>query len=112
MWRWFWGFATEYVGIKQIVLNALVFNVLAYNFGIGNAVLYYVLAPMLGTFQLFYFGTYLPHKSAHAPDNIHKARSQSKNHLWAFVSCYFFGYHYEHHDQPYVAWWQLWRVKK
>jgi beta-carotene ketolase (CrtW type) len=27
--------------------------------------------------------------------------------VWAFISCYFFGYHYEHHDQPYLPWWKL-----
>jgi beta-carotene ketolase (CrtW type) len=31
--------------------------------------------------------------------------------VWAFVSCYFFGYHYEHHDSPATPWWLLWRVK-
>jgi fatty acid desaturase len=35
-----------------------------------------------------------------------------RNHLRAFVSCYFFGYHYEHHDKPAVPWWQLYREKE
>ena len=74
-------------------------------------ILYYVVPSILSTLQLFYFGTYLPHRGEHAADNVHKARSQSKNHLLAFVSCYFFGYHYEHHDQPWVPWWLLYTTK-
>jgi beta-carotene ketolase (CrtW type) len=28
------------------------------------------------------------------------------------LSCYFFGYHFEHHDSPGTPWWRLWRVKE
>jgi beta-carotene ketolase (CrtW type) len=41
----------------------------------------------------------------------HKARTQKKNHFWAMLSCYFFGYHREHHEDPHIAWWQLYKVK-
>ncbi len=112
MWRWFYGFGTEYITWQQIALNALTFNVLAWFFGIDNALLTVVVPPILATFQLFYFGTYLPHRSDHDPENIHKSRSQPKNHIKAFFTCYFFGYHYEHHAMPYLAWWQLWTTKK
>ncbi len=64
----------------------------------------------LSTLQLFYFGTYLPHMGEET--NAHHSHSQSKNHLWAFISCYFFGYHFEHHDSPGTPWWRLWRVKE
>ena len=30
----------------------------------------------------------------------HHARTQPRNHLWALLSCYFFGYHWEHHESP------------
>jgi len=42
--------------------------------------------------------------------NKHQSRSQHKNHVLAFFSCYFFGYHYEHHDAPWLPWWKLWRA--
>jgi beta-carotene ketolase (CrtW type) len=45
-------------------------------------------------------------------ENEHHSRSQSKNHFWALVSCYFFGYHFEHHDSPGTPWWLLWKVKE
>jgi beta-carotene ketolase (CrtW type) len=35
----------------------------------------------------------------------------NKNHLVGFFSCYFFGYHYEHHEFPGTPWWKLWRMK-
>jgi beta-carotene ketolase (CrtW type) len=45
-------------------------------------------------------------------DNKQQSRSQRKNHVWAFISCYFFGYHYEHHAQPYLPWWKLPQAKE
>jgi hypothetical protein len=35
--------------------------------------------------------------------------AEKKNHVLAFFSCYFFGYHYEHHHSPGTPWWMLWR---
>lgn len=55
--------------------------------------------------------TYLPHRGEHAPANSYRSRSLRRQHAWAFVTCYFFGYHYEYHDQPYLPWWRLWRTK-
>ena len=31
--------------------------------------------------------------------------------MLAMVSCYFFGYHFEHHDSPGTPWWKLYAVK-
>ncbi|MFW6276162.1 MAG: fatty acid desaturase, partial [Bacteroidota bacterium] len=70
------------------------------------------LPALLSTLQLFYFGTYLPHRKPHTHDmGRHRARTQSKNHLWAMLSCYFFGYHTEHHESPGTPWWQLYTKK-
>ncbi len=110
-WRWYFDFLKEYLTWWQILLAAVTFNLLAIWIPQENLILYWVVPSLLSTFQLFYFGTYLPHKGEHEPGNQHKARSQDKNHLWAFVSCYFFGYHFEHHDAPATAWWRLWRLK-
>lgn len=72
----------------------------------------FVAPPVLASLQLFTFGTYLPHRrpttEAMAP---HHARTQEPNHPWAMLSCYFFGYHWEHHQSPSTPWWRLWRVK-
>ena len=108
---WLLRFAWNYVTWWQVLLMALTYNVLKLYFPQANVIAFWMLPAILATLQLFFFGTYLPHRGEHAPDNPHKSRSQFRHHLWAFVSCYFFGYHYEHHDQPYLPWWQLWKSK-
>lgn len=108
---WFGRFAWNYVTVWQVLLMAATYNVLKLWFPQANVIAFWMLPAVAGTFQLFYFGTYLPHRGEHAEDNPHKSRSQFRHHAWAFVSCYFFGYHYEHHDQPYLPWWRLWRAK-
>ncbi|WP_400191707.1 fatty acid desaturase [Hymenobacter sp. B81] len=109
---WLLRFARNYITLTQVLLMALTFNVLKYFLPTANVIAFWMLPAVLATVQLFYFGTYLPHRGEHDPDNAHKSGSQGRNHLWAFVSCYFFGYHYEHHDQPYLPWWRLWRAKQ
>ncbi len=109
---WYWRFITAYVRWPQLLLMAITFNVLyRLFFPIENVILFWMLPALLSTLQLFYFGTYLPHRGEHAPENKHHSGSQPKNHVWAFLSCYFFGYHYEHHDSPGTPWWKLWRKK-
>ena len=108
---WFLHFAWNYVTWWQVLLMAVTYNVLKLYFPQANVIAFWMIPAVLATLQLFFFGTYLPHRGEHAPDNLHKARSQFRHHVWAFVSCYFFGYHYEHHDQPYLPWWRLWRTK-
>lgn len=110
-WPWYFSFLKQYITWWQLLLMAVTFNVLKYFFPVDNVILFWMLPAILATFQLFYFGTYLPHRGEHAPDNLHKSRTQAKNHVWAFISCYFFGYHYEHHAKPYLPWWQLYRAK-
>jgi beta-carotene ketolase (CrtW type) len=110
--RWFVRFAWNYVTWWQIGLMALTYNVLKLVFPQANVIAFWMMPAVLATLQLFFFGTYLPHRGEHAPNNVHKSRSQFRHHLWAFVSCYFFGYHYEHHDQPYLPWWRLWQAKE
>lgn len=108
--RWYLDFLKEYVRWWQILLAAITFNVAAIWIPKPTMVLFWIIPSFLATFQLFYFGTYLPHRGEH--DNKHNSRSQSRNHLVAFLTCYFFGYHFEHHDSPATAWWRLWRLKQ
>lgn len=109
---WYYKFLTQYVSIKQIVFIALLFNFLLLFYKQENVILFWVIPSLLSTLQLFFFGTYLPHRGEHDPDNFHKANTLKKNHLFAFISCYFFGYHYEHHDSPGTPWWKLYSMKK
>jgi len=107
---WYLSFIRQYVSVWQILLMAATFNILKLFLPTENLVVFWMVPAVLSTLQLFYFGTYLPHMGE--SDNKHHSKSQTKNHFWAFVSCYFFGYHYEHHDSPGTPWWRLWKVKE
>lgn len=107
--RWYLKFITEYISLWQLLIMAVTFNVLKIWFPEQNLLLFWVLPALLSTLQLFYFGTWLPHHGEH--DNVHQSRSMKKNHVIGFLSCYFFGYHYEHHQWPGIPWWQLWKMK-
>jgi len=109
---WWFKFALQYVHWTQILAMAITYNLLKIWFPMENLILFWELPAILSTMQLFYFGTFLPHKGPHTKDNVHQSRSQKKNDLWAFISCYFFGYHYEHHAFPYLPWWRLASSKK
>lgn len=108
---WYYNFLKQYISIKQVIFAAILFNILSLFFKQENVFIYWALASILSTFQLFYFGTYIPHKGIHDKNNFHKSSTLNKNHLYAFISCYFFGYHYEHHDSPKTPWWNLYKLK-
>jgi beta-carotene ketolase (CrtW type) len=109
-WVWYYHFASQYITLWQLLLMAITYNILILFLPTENVIMYWVIPSLLSTCQLFYFGTYLPHKGEH--NNKHYSHSQEKNHLWAFLSCYFFGYHYEHHNSPATPWWLLWKEKE
>jgi len=111
-WRWWFSFLKNYVSWWQIISMAIIFNVLQIWVNQFNLVLFWIIPSILATFQLFYFGTYRPHRLPHTESMMpHNARSQNGSHLWAMLSCYFFGYHYEHHESPQTPWWKLYRIK-
>jgi beta-carotene ketolase (CrtW type) len=104
---WWFKFMWQYVTWQQVLAMAVTYNVLKLWLPMENLIVYWEVPAIMSTLQLFYFGTYLPHRGEHDPTNKTQSRSQKRNHVWAFISCYFFGYHYEHHAHPYLAWWKL-----
>jgi beta-carotene ketolase (CrtW type) len=111
-WRWWFSFLKNYVSWWQIITMAIIFNVLQIWINQLNLVLFWIIPSILATFQLFYFGTYRPHRLPHTESMMpHNARSQNGSHLGAMLSCYFFGYHYEHHESPQTPWWKLYQIK-
>lgn len=109
---WFFIFMYRYTTIPQLVYMAVLYNILKLRYSDERIVLLWVLPALLATLQLFYFGTYLPHKKPHTSVmEPHNARTLTKNHIWAMLSCYFFGYHYEHHASPQTPWWKLYALK-
>lgn len=110
---WLATFMVRYTTLPQLGVMAAKFNVMLYLGASQPRILaFWVLPALLGTLQLFYFGTYLPHRRPDTPDMApHHARSQPRNHWRALLSCYFFGYHWEHHESPGTPWWRLWRLR-
>ena len=110
--RWWFSFLKNYVTWGQIITLAIVFNILQIWIDQFSLVLFWIIPSILATFQLFYFGTFRPHRLPHTEAmKPHQARSQNGPHWWAMLSCYFFGYHYEHHESPQTPWWKLYQIK-
>ncbi|MBL7971410.1 MAG: fatty acid desaturase [Prolixibacteraceae bacterium] len=111
-WRWWFTFLRNYVTWGQILILAVTFNILKIWVDPQRLILFWILPSVLATLQLFYFGTYQPHRLPHTAAMMpHHSRTQRRNHLWAMLSCYFFGYHFEHHQSPQTPWWKLYQVK-
>lgn len=110
---WWLKFLFGYMTFIQILIMAAAFNILDIWFDQKIIFAYWILPMFISTLQLFYFGTYQPHRYPHYNElKPHNSRSQRRNHIWAMFSCYFFGYHYEHHDSPGTPWWQLFKLKQ
>lgn len=111
-WLWWGVFMWRYLTLIQLVIMAVVYNLLILAFPEINVLFFWAVPAILGTLQLFFFGVYWPHRHPHTPTmEPHRARSLKRNHFWAMLSCYFFGYHWEHHQDPGIAWWQLHKTK-
>ncbi len=110
---WWVVFMKNYITWWQILFMAITFNILLIWFSEIRLLAFWVAPAILSTLQLFFFGTYLPHRMPVTDDmNPHNSRTLRRNHFLAMVSCYFFGYHWEHHEWPTTPWWDLYRKKK
>lgn len=111
---WYMTFLLRYLSVWQLVGMAIIFNILAHLVGVGEPelLLFWVIPSLVSTLQLFFFGTYLPHRQGeHAWADEHRARSNDMPPWLSFLTCYHFGYHLEHHRFPHVPWWMLPRVR-
>lgn len=110
---WYFTFMKRYVTLLQILIMAGLFNILLIWFSETRLVVLWIVPAFLSTFQMFYFGVYAPHRLPHQQTMMpYRSRTMKKNHLLAFLSCWFFGYHYEHHASPGTPWWGLHAKKK
>jgi beta-carotene ketolase (CrtW type) len=108
--RWYLHFLFTYIRWRQLLGMALAYNALKYLAGLHDVdlLLFWVLPSLLSTVQLFYFGTYRPHREpAEGYTEPHRAVSSGYGVLRSFLTCYHFGYHWEHHAAPWVPWWAL-----
>lgn len=109
-WPWYRQFMTRYFGLREAaILTVMVWTyVLLLGAPIGNLLLFWALPSILSSLQLFYFGTYLPHRHEEAPfADEHNARSNDFGWLTSLLTCFHFGYHREHHLSPGTPWWAL-----
>lgn len=109
-WPWFRTFFIRYFGRRSILFVCTVVTVYILVFGasVANVVLFYGLPSLLSSLQLFYFGTFRPHRHEESGfKDEHNARSNEFGYVASLLSCFHFGYHHEHHTQPWVPWWGL-----
>lgn len=108
--RWFLRFFTTYYTHAQIArITAVAIAYLLLGASLGNIVVFWAAPALLALTQLFFFGTYLPHRHADAPfADGHRARSTAVGPVFSLLTCYHFGgYHHEHHLSPATPWWAL-----
>ncbi|WP_017653066.1 beta-carotene ketolase CrtW [Fortiea contorta] len=107
---WYAYFMKNYWSWRQIISLTLIYNFAKYILHIptDNLNYFWVIPSLLSSVQLFYFGTFLPHKQPSGGYvNLHRAQTTKRPVLWSFITCYHFGYHEEHHEYPHIPWWQL-----
>lgn len=114
-WPWYATFFRRYFGWQSLAWVASVVSLYWLVLGVSEVqlVLLYGLPALLSSVQLFYFGTYRPHRhdGGAFPDD-HNARSDDFGTLASLASCFHFGYHLEHHRCPHVPWWALPRARR
>ncbi len=117
--RWYATFFRRYFGWKSIAWVSSVVTVYWLIVGVSmvQLIMLYGLPAIASSLQLFYFGTYRPHRHEKRPDegdrlsrgfsDEHNARSDEFGTLASLATCFHFGYHLEHHRRPDVPWWAL-----
>lgn len=113
-WRWYAAFFRRYFGWRSLLAIAAVdvIYVVLLGANVANLLLLWAVPAILSSLQLFYFGTYLPHRHEHDGfTDRHNSRSNDFSWLLSLLTCFHFGYHHEHHLSPQVPWWDLPRVR-
>jgi beta-carotene ketolase (CrtW type) len=109
-WPWYIKFFRHYFGWREFgvlcVVVALYTLILRERFPV--MLMFWALPAILSSVQLFYFGTYRPHRIDDTPfTDRHRTRSNDFSYGLSLLTCFHFGYHHEHHDAPWVPWWKL-----
>jgi len=118
-WRWYGTFFRRYFGWRSLLFVHTVVGIywLVLDVPMAQIVLLYGLPALGSSLQLFYFGTFRPHRHVHGPDaadfaaksfaDDHNTRSEEFGVIASLATCFHFGYHLEHHRRPDVPWWAL-----
>jgi beta-carotene/zeaxanthin 4-ketolase len=113
--QWYVRFMSCYLDKRQNTIlffgMTFLFHGIRLGFGVSavNLLLFWILPLLLSSVQLFYFGTFLPHRQGinSISSDRHRAVSSNFPLLISFFTCYHFGYHWEHHEYPHLPWFKL-----
>lgn len=113
-WPWYGTFFKRYFGLRSLIYVHSVVGIYLFVFDISflKIFLLYGIPALFSSLQLFYFGTYRPHRQTQNFVDRHNARSDNFSVLVSLASCFHFGYHLEHHRRPDVPWWSLPRARR
>ncbi len=117
-WAWYTHFVCEHISWRQLINLVVIFGsyIAICQFVLVQSLqwttikigLFWILPSLLSSLQLFYFGTFLPHREPLGGyTNPHRATTINRSTWWSLITCYHFGYHREHHESPQLPWWQL-----
>lgn len=108
--RFMWGYMEKAQRWIMLIGMTSTFHSIHLIFHIpySNLMLFWVIPMFASSYQLFYFGIFLPHRRPSSGfDNHHRAKSLYFPVFWSFLACYHFGYHWEHHEYPHLPWYCL-----
>ena len=113
--RWlvkFFGTYYTHAQIARITVVACLY--LALGASLVAIVVFWAIPALVALVQLFYFGTYLPHRHVGEGGGAgmfvdhHNSRGTGHGRVASLLTCFNFGgYHHEHHLHPNVPWWRL-----
>jgi beta-carotene/zeaxanthin 4-ketolase len=115
---WYLRFMGGYLSIPQLLVMIIIWGICGWflsfqsDTAYHNIVLFWILPLLISSLQLFFFGTFLPHRSRQivGPVNgppTHEVSSLYMPELFSFLACFHFGCHREHHQYPELPWHQL-----
>lgn len=107
---WYFHFIKGYWSWAQVIGLVVVFHLANHVLHVSevNLTLFWILPSLLSSIQLFYFGTFLPHREPEGGyRDPHRAQTSPLPTFWSLITCYHFGYHREHHEYPQAPWWKL-----
>jgi beta-carotene ketolase (CrtW type) len=107
---WFYRFFRTYFGLFEFAILTvwLMVALLVLGASTANMLTFWALPALLSAFQLFFFGTWLPHRHGDSDfADEHHARSNGFSPLASLLTCFHFGRHHEHHLYPYLPWWRI-----
>ena len=112
VFRWYLSFLRSYLTWHPFLWMALWFTLFdrVLNISVAAMLWCWITPQLLSTVQLFYFGTYLPHRGDFEVGTF-PARSNDYPHWLSMLTCFHFGYHAEHHQSPHVPWWYLPKIR-